>query len=330
MKVYLQGGILSLSKMRKHYNAHGGPLKDTYNNPEQHYDYATAEKVGGMYGLNSKHWASRDPKTGMMLKNPKHPTFNMATREDQSSGYTPFIDSSTGRYFTLRPEEYATAPNKYSLRRANLFRTGGYEGISIVPQMTYEDFPMTNYVERREVQKERAVRMDMARRLKEEENSKNHPNSGYIPATGRWYPHESVEGGERTIGYGFKLNKGNKDPLQQVVKEQGYLTDEQVEEATDSLARVYLHRARRIYDSRFGEGSFDNLGFKMQSILGDIHYNPGLTKFPSLMKSVYSGDIDGIKKHSKRYFEKKELGRNKGIEKDLDSIKNGVYQLFDY
>lgn len=108
-------------KWRKEYNkkAFGGPLRDEYDNPEQYYDYKTAEEVGNMYDPGTQHWASRDPRTGMILKNPKHPTFGMAIREDQSSGYAPFIDSSTGRYYTLRPEEYATAPNKHTLRKVS-------------------------------------------------------------------------------------------------------------------------------------------------------------------------------------------------------------------
>ena len=99
--------------------AYGGPLRDEYDNPDQYYDYKTAEEVGNMYDPGTQHWASRDPRTGMILKNSKHPTFALAMQEDQSSGYTPFIDTSTGRYFTLRPEEYATAPNKATLRRAS-------------------------------------------------------------------------------------------------------------------------------------------------------------------------------------------------------------------
>lgn len=114
-------------RWREEYNrkALGGPLRDEYDNPEQYYDYNTAEEVGGMYDEKSKHWASRDPRTGMILKNPKHPTFAQAIKEDQSSGYAPFIDISTGRYFTLRPEEYSIAPNKHTLRRANIFQGGG-------------------------------------------------------------------------------------------------------------------------------------------------------------------------------------------------------------
>lgn len=114
-----------IEKDGKKLAAYGGPLKDEYDNPDQYYDYITAEEAGDMYDPKTKHWSSRDPRTGMILKNPKHPTFNMAIREDQSSGYTPFIDFSTGRYYTLTPEEYAMAPNKMTLKKANLFQTGG-------------------------------------------------------------------------------------------------------------------------------------------------------------------------------------------------------------
>lgn len=149
MKTYLQNGVIRLSDMRDHYNkfASGGPLRDEYDNPDQYYDYKTAEEVGNMYDPRTQHWASRDPRTGMILKNPKHPTFGMAIREDQSSGYTPFIDSSTGRYYTLRPEEYATSPYKPTLRRVNKFNLGGDEDIyshvqnPFRPYSTKDDIP---------------------------------------------------------------------------------------------------------------------------------------------------------------------------------------------
>lgn len=115
----------SIEKDGRKLAAYGGPLRDEYDNPDQYYDYITAEEAGDMYDPRTKHWSSRDPRSGMILKNPKHPTFNMAIREDQSSGYTPFIDFSTGRYYTLTPEEYAIAPNKMTLKKANLFQTGG-------------------------------------------------------------------------------------------------------------------------------------------------------------------------------------------------------------
>lgn len=318
----------SLEKDGRKLAAYGGPLRNEYDNPDQYYDYKTAEEVGNMYDPGTQHWASRDPRTGMILKNSKHPTFGMAIREDQSSGYTPFIDTSTGRYFTLSPEEYATAPNKATLRRVNLFQNGGYKSPEITP--SYSDFSLENYVESLEAQKERVVKRDIVRRLKQEENHKNDPKGGYDSNTERWYPHDSYEGGEKTIGYGFKLNKGKNDPLQNLVESQKYLTDAQVEKATDSLAFLYLQRARKVYDKKFSKGAFDSLGVKTQSILGDIQYNPGLSKFPKLMEAAHSKNMNAFKRNYKRYSDGKELGRNKGIAKDIDSIELGIYKLHDF
>lgn len=133
MNTYLRSGVTQLSAMRDHYNkfVSGGPLRDEYDNPDQYYDYRTAEEVGDMYDPKSKHWASRDPRTGMILKNPKHPTFGMAIREDKADGYSLYIDSSTGRYYTLRPEEYAISPYKPTLHRVNNFDGGGYTDLPV-------------------------------------------------------------------------------------------------------------------------------------------------------------------------------------------------------
>lgn len=127
MKIYLQNGVIRLSDMRDAYNkfARGGFLRDANSNPDQYYDYKTAEELGNMYDSRARHLVSRDSRTGMIFKNPKHSTFGIPIREDQSSGYALFIDSSTGRYYTLRPEEYATFPYKPTLCRVNKFKEGG-------------------------------------------------------------------------------------------------------------------------------------------------------------------------------------------------------------
>ena len=96
MKVYIKNGISNLKIIQKHYNqfAEGGPLKSDYDNPKQYYDYNTAEEIPDMYDPKTKHWSSRDPRTGMILKNPKHPTFKLALEEDRKLGYTPYYDLS--------------------------------------------------------------------------------------------------------------------------------------------------------------------------------------------------------------------------------------------
>ena len=60
------------------------------------------------------------------------------------------------------------------------------------------------------------------------ENSKSNKDSGWNEKEQRWYPHESVEGGKKTIAYGLKLIK-HKNPIVQkwvdLVNKKGFLTD---------------------------------------------------------------------------------------------------------
>jgi len=169
------------------------------------------------------------------------------------------------------------------------------------------------------------ARQDAARRIMAVENSKNNVNGGYDAKTGRWYPHKSHEGGADTIAYGIKLSNGT--PEAALALKQGYLTDEQAESAVDTLVQKYYNDAKKIYDKRFGEGEWDKLSDKSQSILVDYSYNPGLSKFPKLMEGFHSGNMDLIKSNYKRYVNGKELGRNKTLLADLDDLENN-YSIF--
>lgn len=174
----------------------------------------------------------------------------------------------------------------------------------------------------------------MADRIKAVENSKKHPRGGWDKSTGRWYPHESREGGAKTVAYGFKLL--GDSPADALVEKQGYLTDQQAEEILQKNAVRYLEGAKRVYDSTFKAGDFDKLSPYSQSILGDFHYSPGLTKFPKLMNAFHEGDMRGILNNYKRYLtftdilnrkRKLELGRNKVIREELDSL-GAFYPIF--
>lgn len=160
--------------------------------------------------------------------------------------------------------------------------------------------------------------IDAARRIREVENSKDNPKGGYDSNTGRWYPHRSHEGGADTVAYGIKLSNGT--PEAALAKQQGYLTDAQANEAVDSLVRTYGDSAKRVYDKKFGEGAWDDLSEKSKSILIDYEYNPGLSKFPNLMTGFHDADLDKIKANYKRYSRGKELGRNRTLAKDIDSL----------
>ena len=72
------------------------------------YDYDTARDAGlgpsEDEGENKGHWPSRDPKTGVILKGAKHPTFQKAVDADEELGYK-LRKREDGRYVTEKEEE---------------------------------------------------------------------------------------------------------------------------------------------------------------------------------------------------------------------------------
>ena len=169
------------------------------------------------------------------------------------------------------------------------------------------------------------ARKDAARRIMAVENSKANANGGWDAKTGRWYPHKSHEGGADTIAYGIKLSNGT--PEAKLALKQGYLTDQQAEHFVDTLVNRYYDAAKKVYDKKYGEGEWDKLSDKSQSILVDYSYNPGLAKFPKLMEGFHSGNIDLIRQNYKRYVNGKELGRNKTLLEEIDTLGN-EYSIF--
>lgn len=77
-----------------------GKLKgDQYDDPDM-YDYRY-----GKYDPEIKRWYSRDPLSGMILKNPKHPTFKLELDEAKKLGYKIYRDKRDGRLYERLPEE---------------------------------------------------------------------------------------------------------------------------------------------------------------------------------------------------------------------------------
>lgn len=166
---------------------------------------------------------------------------------------------------------------------------------------------------------------DVTRRLRAVENSKDNQDGGWDEKTGRWYPHKSHEGGADTIAYGIKLSNGTEEA--KLALQQGYLTDEQAEKALDSLARKYYASAKAVYDGKYGNGEWDKLSDKSQSILVDYSYNPGLAQFPKLMEGFHSGNMDLIRANYKRYSKGKPLGRNKSLLDEINTLES-EYSIF--
>lgn len=61
----------------------GIPYANLIDDPAEHYNYS----VDGTYDPKTKHYSSRDPKTGLVLKGIGHPTRRLAYKEDQKLGY---------------------------------------------------------------------------------------------------------------------------------------------------------------------------------------------------------------------------------------------------
>jgi hypothetical protein len=63
------------------------------------FDYAQQREEDGLY-----HAFSRHPRTGMLLKSPSHPSYQMALQEDIARGYRPMQDPR-GNVYTISPED---------------------------------------------------------------------------------------------------------------------------------------------------------------------------------------------------------------------------------
>lgn len=81
------GGILK---------AQHGVLLDSYSDPNHYYDYENGE-----YDEQSGHWYSRNPASGLELKNPNHPTHKISQYYDKKEGLKRFRNVYSDRYYTL-------------------------------------------------------------------------------------------------------------------------------------------------------------------------------------------------------------------------------------
>ena len=64
------------------------------------YDYAGA-KSGGIKPDETGHWASRNPKTGQILKGRKHPTFFKTEAGEKEAGYE-IKKGAGGKYYSYK------------------------------------------------------------------------------------------------------------------------------------------------------------------------------------------------------------------------------------
>ena len=148
MRVAISNGITTLPEIKEAYNkfAEGGAKdkwtmedeagyrhfpKNLRDTNDRDYDMRAAYKAGMQPEWNdedkSYHLATRDPKTGRILKSPLHPTFLKGLLTDASLGYYPTMDSRGNIYTKTWPGNmYAQGGKKGSNSEDNVQRAMGY------------------------------------------------------------------------------------------------------------------------------------------------------------------------------------------------------------
>ena len=108
----------------------------------------------------------------------------------------------------------------------------------------------------------------------------NSIKAGYNKAQDKWYPHASVEGGNKTIGYGHKLTNAEVDKFNRGI------TSGQVEELLTSDILKHQAIAENMIDKKYGKGAFDKLPQSAQMIFVDYAYNGVLGQFPTFTDAL--------------------------------------------
>lgn len=83
------------------------------------FDYAMPREEDGLY-----HAFSRHPRTGMLLKSPSHPSYQMALQQDIAQGYRPMQDPR-GNVYTISPEDMPTEGYFANYEYGGYYEDGG-------------------------------------------------------------------------------------------------------------------------------------------------------------------------------------------------------------
>jgi len=152
--------------------------------------------------------------------------------------------------------------------------------------------------------------------LKKVENA---GKTGYKKGKG-WFPHESVEGGTRTIAYGHKLSE-EEDQGNYVTLPDGTTVDLNERGLTEEEAQLLLEndisraKAKALIEwDRYRDVPFSSLDPLYQNVLTEIVFNIGTLRnrstgkfgWPSLAEGIKNRDKDVIKKEIMRFFTNKE------------------------
>ena len=149
-----------------------------------------------------------------------------------------------------------------------------------------------------------------------------------------YYPYPSYEGGDDTIGPGFKLN--DTSDFTKSVKAKGKATRKQIDaELNRRMAKVY-NDVRDIYSEKYGIDDFNTLPQPIVNLMSNLAYRVGRTGFrqyKKLLKGANERNTDSIIKEyttGNKRRDKSELEIFKtNSSNDYDMIRNKLFSNFN-
>ena len=149
-----------------------------------------------------------------------------------------------------------------------------------------------------------------------------------------YYPYPSYEGGDDTIGPGFKLN--DTSDFTKSVKAKGKATRKQIDaELNRRMAKAY-NDVRDIYSEKYGIDDFNTLPQPIVNLMSNLAYRVGRTGFrqyKKLLKGANERNTDSIIKEyttGNKRRDKSELEIfKKNSSNDYDMIRNRLFSNFN-
>nr|UVX84015.1 MAG: hypothetical protein [Bacteriophage sp.] len=149
-----------------------------------------------------------------------------------------------------------------------------------------------------------------------------------------YYPYPSYEGGDDTIGPGFKLN--DTSDFTKSVKSKGKATRKQIDaELNRRMAKAY-NDVRDIYSEKYGIDDFNTLPQPIINLMSNLAYRVGRTGFrqyKKLLKGANERNTDSIIKEyttGNKRRDKSELEIFKtNSSNDYDMIRNRLFSNFN-
>lgn len=149
-----------------------------------------------------------------------------------------------------------------------------------------------------------------------------------------YYPYPSYEGGDDTIGPGFKLN--DSSDFTKSVKSKGKATRKQIDaELNRRMAKAY-NDVRDIYSEKYGIDDFNTLPQPIVNLMSNLAYRVGRTGFrqyKKLLKGANERNTDSIIKeyttgNKRRDKSELEIFKNNSSN-DYDMIRNRLFSNFN-